>query len=316
MKDYAFLLNRPERTFPEDEINRYFGGRRVLVTGAGGTIGSEVCKRLIGVAKFVGALGHSEWPLFNLREDIDPSCGAMKLADVCRPGLDSVFQEWKPDVVIHAAAHKHVGLLEGQPGAAMLNNVIGTINVAEAAMRAGVEKFVFVSTDKAAQPTSVMGKSKRLAELWLLAKYKSAGIVRFGNVLGSSGSLVQIIEKRIAEGKTIELTHPGMERWFITAREAVGLVLSASIFAPGVYSLDMGDPVNIFDVTEKLLHANGGRGQIIFTNPGSGEKLSEHLINDDEELVPFPAAPGILEIKHAPKTEVDFDSFRCEAFGE
>lgn len=313
MKDYSFLLNRPEWTFPDEEINRYFGGRRVLVTGAGGTIGSAVCKRLIGVAEFVGALGHSELPLFNLRQDIDPARGGMRLADVRRP-LDEIFLDWKPNVVIHAAAHKHVGLLEKQPLEAYVNNVGGTINVAATAMRCGVEKFIFVSTDKAARPTSVMGKSKRLAELWLLAKYKSAGIVRFGNVLGSSGSLVQIIEKRIAENKTIELTHPGMERFFITAREAVGLVLSATIFAPGIYTLDMGDPVNIFDIAEKLLYANGGHGQIVFTNPGSGEKLTEHLTNEDEELVRCPVDPGILEIKHGAKTGVDFEAFRCDHF--
>jgi len=313
MKDYSFLLSRPERTFPDDEIDRYFAGRRVLVTGAGGTIGSAVCKRLIGVAKFVGALGHSELPLFNLREEIDPSRGGMRLADVRRP-LDEIFLDWKPDVVIHAAAHKHVGLLEKQPLEAYVNNVGGTINVAATAIRCGVEKFVFVSTDKAARPTSVMGRSKRLAELWLLAKYKAAGIVRFGNVLGSSGSLVEIIEKRIAENQTIVLTHPGMERWFITAREAVGLVLSAAIYAPGIYSLDMGDPVNIFDIAEKLLYANGGRGQIVFSNPGSGEKLTEHLTNEDEELSSFPGAPGIFEITHPPVTERDFENFRQEHF--
>lgn len=316
MKDYSFLLNRPERAFCDDEIDRYFGGRRVLVTGAGGTIGSEVCKRLIGVSKFVGALGHSELPLFNLRGDIDPACSEMRLADVRRSfDMEMIFRDWQPDVVIHAAAHKHVGMLEGQKQIAFHNNVMGTINVAENAKRFGVEKFVFVSTDKAARPASVMGKSKRLAELWLLAKYKSAGIVRFGNVLGSSGSLVQIIEGHIAEGKHIELTHPGMERWFITAREAVGLVLSAAIFAPGIYSLDMGEPVSILGITEKLLRLNGGHGSIVFTNPGSGEKLSEHLTNKDEELVSFPGAPGIFEIKHPPKTELDFESFRQEHFG-
>lgn len=312
MKDYAFLLDRPERTFPDDEINRYFGGRRVLVTGAGGTIGSAVCKRLIGVAKFVGALGHSELPLFNLRGDIDPACGGMRLADVRRP-LDEVFLDWKPDVVIHAAAHKHVGLLEKQPLEAYVNNVGGTINVASTAMRYGVEKIVFVSTDKAARPTSVMGKSKRLAELWLLANCKNAGIVRFGNVLGSSGSLVEILEKKIVENQPIVLTHPGMERWFITAREAVGLVLSAAIFAPGIYSLDMGAPVNISEITKKLLRAAGRIDQIVFSSPGSGEKLTEHLTNEDEELLPW-TDPGILQIKNAPKTSVDFDRFRCEHF--
>lgn len=312
MKDYSFLLNRPERTFPDDEINRYFSGRRVLVTGAGGTIGSAVCKRLAGVVKFLGCLGHSEWPLFNLRNDIGPSEGEMRLADIRRP-LDEVFLDWKPDVVIHAAAHKHVGLLESQPLEAYTNNVGGTVNVASTAMRHGVEKFVFVSTDKAARPTSVMGKSKRLAELWLLANCKNAGIVRFGNVLGSSGSLVEIIEKRISEKQPIILTDPGMERWFITAREAVGLVLSAAIFAPGTYSLDMGAPVNIFDIAEKLLYANGGHSQITFSSPGSGEKLTEHLTNKDEESVPW-TDPGILWIRSAPKTGVDFDRFRCEHF--
>jgi FlaA1/EpsC-like NDP-sugar epimerase len=315
MKDYFFLLNRPEwNCFPVEKIDAYFQHRRVLVTGAGGTIGSEICKRLAPISAFLGCLGHSELPIFRLRDDpgMRGSGAEFYIADVRRP-LDEIFIKWKPDVVIHAAAHKHVGLLEGQPLEAYVNNVGGTINVAAAAQRAGVEKFVFISTDKAAQPTSVMGKSKRLAELWLLAKYKSAGIARFGNVLGSSGSLVEILEKRIAEGKFIELTHPGMERWFITAREAVGLVLSAAISDPGIYSLDMGDPVNILELTEKLLAQRNSKAGIVFTNPGSGEKMTEHLLNPGEEIVGSPI-PGVLRIETPAKTEVDFEAFRCEHF--
>jgi FlaA1/EpsC-like NDP-sugar epimerase len=283
MKDYSFLLNRPEADFLEYETDRYFKSRRVLVTGAGGTIGSEICRRLAGKAAFLGGLGHSELPIFNLKPEL-ADCGRLRLADITQP-LDDVFRDWKPDVVIHAAAHKHVGLLESQPGIAYRNNFKGTVNVAETARRFGVEKFVFISTDKAAQPTSVMGKSKRLAELWLLAYYKSAGIVRFGNVLGSSGSLVEIIEKNIETGKPIMLTHPEMQRYFITVREAAMLALMAAISDPGIFTLDMGEPVKITEIVNKLLLAHpGSRSEIFFGNPGSGEKLTETLLNIGEEL--------------------------------
>jgi len=311
MKDYSFLLDRPENSFPDDKIDEYFRGRSVLVTGAGGTIGSAICERLAGKCKFLVALGHSELPIFRLKSCLSTSV-EVKVADVRLP-MEGIFYSYKPDVVIHAAAHKHVGLLQSQPREAYDNNVAGTINVAQTAIRHHVEKFVFISTDKAAQPTSVMGKSKRLAELWLLAKYPSAGIVRFGNVLGSSGSLVEIIERRIAAGEPITITHPGMERFFITVREAAGLALTAAIAAPGIYTLAMGEQVNIVGIAEKLIKAAGDpRSEIVFSNPGSGEKLSENILNPGE--APYQLGGGIIKIGHPDVTERDFEDFRQENF--
>jgi FlaA1/EpsC-like NDP-sugar epimerase len=300
MKNYSFLLNRPETKFPESEIDEYFRTRRVLVTGAGGTIGSEICRRLAGKAAFLGGLGHSELPIFNLKPEL-ADCGRLRLADITQP-LDDVFRDWKPNVVIHAAAHKHVGLLELQPGIAYRNNFKGTVNVAETARRFGVEKFVFISTDKAAQPTSVMGKSKRLAELWLLAYCKSAGIVRFGNVLGSSGSLVEIVTKNIRSGQPIAITHPEMERYFITVKEAAMLALTAAISEPGILTLDMGNPIKIVDIVIKLLQEGDYDIPIVVTNPGSGEKLSENILNPDEHAVE--EFPGVRRIE-SPEISTD-----------
>lgn len=312
MKDYSFLLDRPERKFPEGVIDQYFSKRRVLVTGAGGTIGSALCKRLAGIAQVLVGIGHSEAPIFRMRSENVWESVEYHVADVRRP-LDGLFRKWQFDTVIHAAAHKHVGLLEGHRCEAYTNNVDGTINVAQKAMQHGVERFVFLSTDKAACPTSVMGKSKRMAELWLLAHYPDARIVRCGNVLGSSGSLVEIMERKIADGESIELTDPKMVRWFITVREVVGLILMAAIFSPGIYTLDMGVPVNIGDIANRLVAASGCQKKIIFGKPGPGEKLTEHLTNPGEKLVRL--NDSLFGIDHPEVTNRDVEVAYSEFFG-
>lgn len=271
-------LRLPDRDFPSTI-------KRVVVTGAGGSIGSAIVKRLLGTVEFIGLVGHSEAPIFRLQQDIADNLGETQVdTRIVSVGNhpEQWIDTWEPDLIIHAAAHKHVGLMASQPEAALSNNTMNTITLANAAYAMGVPKFVFISTDKAADPTTVMGASKRLAEAYLLSRAPYASVCRFGNVIGSSGSVVEIFYERLSKGQPVNLTSPGMKRYFITPDEAVSLTL-ASVLEPGLYSLDMGPQVLISDIIDRLGKQLGVIPQVNITNPVAGEKEDEQLFNEGEK---------------------------------
>lgn len=276
--DLLGLLGREALQIPE--ISN-FEGQRVVVTGAGGSIGSAIVKRLAGKIDFVGMIGHSEAPIFKLNLEL-AGCQGIDF-EICDATTHphEWLEKWQPDVVIHAAAHKHVGLMEHSPQAAFMNNTAGTMRIAGASFAAGVKRFVFISTDKAARPTSVMGASKRLAEAWCLTRAPFASVCRFGNVAGSSGSLIEIVRDKILAGQDLSLTSEDMQRYFITPDEAVDLALASSI-RPGLYTLDMGKQIRIRDIMERMMAQMGKTVGINVTNPVSGEKLDEDMFNPGE----------------------------------
>lgn len=305
-KDYAFLLNRSEHSFDDDAIDTQLAGKRVLVTGAGGSIGSALVKRLVEApTDFVGCVGHSELPIFNLRQALSSGKLGEAIADVGQAHvMRALLDKWKIDLILHAAAFKHVGLMEKQPEAAFVNNSLGTISLVKVALASDtVRRMVFISTDKACNPTSVMGASKRVAEVWLRTyAMPFATICRFGNVLGSSGSLVEIIEKRVAAEEPITITDPKMQRFFITAKEAVGLVLSAAVLEEGdCFSINMGAQIPIMDIVEKLCPM----GMVVTTGqPGSGEKLAEEIVGRDERTS-LTRNRAVFRINMSPNSRID-----------
>ena len=291
-----------EVDFPS--ISEYLKGEVVLVTGAGGSIGSELCRQIarVGPGKLV-LLDHAEPALFEIERELVRERGfraaAAVVGDVRDPvKLRQVFDKYRPGVVFHAAAYKHVALMEANPLEAVRNNTLGTRVVADVAVEYEAKRFVLVSTDKAANPKTVMGQSKALAE-WIVETWGhrvEVGTrfvaVRFGNVLGSSGSVVPIFRRQIARGGPVTVTHPEMTRFFMTIPEAVQLIVQAgAIGGRGqVYVLDMGEPVRIVDLAEKMIRLSGkepGNGIAIeFVGPAPGEKLHEELVGDGETVSP------------------------------
>ena len=285
-------------------IAEYLKGEVVLVTGAGGSIGSELCRQIarIGPAKLV-LLDHAEPALFEIERELVRERGFLAAAavvgDVRDPvKLRQVFDKYRPGVVFHAAAYKHVAMMEANPLEAVRNNTLGTRVVADVAVEYGAKRFVLVSTDKAANPKTVMGQSKALAE-WIVETWGHRAdvttrfvAVRFGNVLGSSGSVVPIFRRQIARGGPVTVTHPEMTRFFMTIPEAVQLIVQAgAIGGRGqVYDLDMGEPVRIVDLAEKMIRLSGkepGREIAIeYVGPAPGEKLHEELVGDGETVTP------------------------------
>jgi FlaA1/EpsC-like NDP-sugar epimerase len=295
------LLGRVPVHLEESQIRGTLEGKVVLVTGAAGSIGSELCRQ---IARFcpAGIVGFeiAETPLFEIDSEMRktfpqvpfyPEVGSIQN----RARLDDVLRQYQPSVVYHAAAYKHVPLMEAHVFEAVENNVFGTYNMAVAAAKHGVENFVMISSDKAVRPTNVMGATKRVAELVLLnlqngrTKYVA---VRFGNVLGSNGSVIPIFKKQIAAGGPVTVTHPDMRRFFMTIPEACQLVLQASAIGKGgqICVLDMGQPVKIVDLAKNLILLSGLRPdediKIEFTGMRPGEKLYEELSTLLEDTVP------------------------------
>lgn len=291
------LLRREPIKLDTVGIGRFLRGRCVLVTGAAGSIGSEIARQVLGFSpRALLCLDHDENALFFLERVLGTSDGATeisyKLGDITDSSyINHLFQEHTPDVIFHAAAHKHVGMLESNPLEGVRNNVFGTEIVAAAAGRHGASAFVLVSTDKAVNPTSVMGATKRVAELLIqtLPFETRYTAVRFGNVLGSQGSVVPILKEQIAAGGPVTITHPEMRRFFMTIPEAVQLVIQAGAMGKEneILMLDMGEPVRITDLTNDLIRLSGLRPgvdiAITYTGIRPGEKLSEELYLESEQ---------------------------------
>ena len=297
------LLGRNAVCLEEDEIRGTLEGKVVLVTGAAGSIGSELCRQ---IARFhpAGIVGFeiAESPLFEIDREMRQAFPAIPFYPEIgsiqnRTRLDEVLRRYSPSIVYHAAAYKHVPMMEAHVFEAIENNVFGTYNVAMAAAEHGVEDFIMISSDKAVRPTNVMGATKRVAELLLLALQNGRTryvAVRFGNVLGSNGSVIPIFKKQIAAGGPVTVTHPEMRRYFMTIPEASQLVLQASTMGHGgeIFVLDMGAPVKIVDLARNLILLSGLRPdddiKIEFTGVRPGEKLYEELNSMEEDTLPTP----------------------------
>lgn len=276
-------------------VRQSLQGHRVLVTGAGGSIGMEICRQVAGFSPaLLVLLDHDETHLHDAASALEGPCHQALVDINDRDALFGVFDRFRPDVVLHAAAHKHVPVLEDHPVEAARTNVFGTINVIEASAAVGVGRFLLISTDKAVLPTSVMGASKRAAEQVLLSRSPRDGAycaVRFGNVLGSRGSVIPTFARQIESGGPVTVTDPRMTRFFMSVEEAVQLVLQASLLSEGgdIFMLEMGEPVPIIDLARKMIELSGGRAdvdipiKVIGMRPG--EKLEEDLRESDEEVM-------------------------------
>jgi O-antigen biosynthesis protein WbqV len=323
------LLNRAQVPLDREGMARLIQGRRVIVTGAGGTIGSELARQVAAFGpETLILLDNGEYALWQIDTELaetHPQVHRQALiADVRDEArIRAVFDTWRPELVFHAAALKHVPIVESNPLEGLLTNVAGTRHVADAARAVGAQAMVLISTDKAVNPTSVMGASKRLAEMYCQAldiAARSVGhgmrciTVRFGNVLGSTGSVVPLFQRQLERGGPLTVTHPDMQRYFMTVREAVGLVLQASVIGVGaaelpaanqggIFVLDMGPPVKIVDLARQMIRLVGLKPdedvEIRFTGLRPGEKLHEELFHGHEPPVPT-GYPGLLMA--APRT--------------
>ncbi len=300
----ADLLGRDEISVNLEEIMDYVSGKGILVTGGGGSIGSELCRQIAGHSpRQLIILDIYENNAYEIQRELMhdyPDLNLVVLIGSVRDPdrMEAVFREYQPELVYHAAAHKHVPLMEVSPREAIKNNVLGTYNLAVLADRWNVEKFVMISTDKAVNPTNIMGASKRVCEMIVQTfNQKSATefvAVRFGNVLGSNGSVIPLFEKQIANGGPVTVTHPDIIRYFMTIPEAVSLVLQAGAYARGgeIFVLDMGNPVKILDLAKKMIRLSGYEVdrdiRIEFTGLRPGEKLFEELLMDEEGMTETP----------------------------
>ena len=294
------LLGREPIRINTEEVLEHVGGKVVLVTGGGGSIGSELCRQLAAHhPKQLIILDIYENNAYDIQQELIRKYPDLDLVVLIasvrnKERIDSIFETYRPNIVYHAAAHKHVPLMEDSPHEAIKNNVFGTYKVAQAADRYGVDKFVLISTDKAVNPTNIMGASKRLCEMLIQSMNRSSRTnyvaVRFGNVLGSNGSVIPLFKKQIAEGGPVTVTHPDIIRYFMTIPEAVSLVLQAGAYAKGgeIFVLDMGEPVKILDLATNLIKLSGYRVgediQIVFTGLRPGEKMYEELLMNEEGL--------------------------------
>jgi FlaA1/EpsC-like NDP-sugar epimerase len=323
----AELLGRETVEVPAfaAEEEAAYQGKRILITGAGGSIGSELARQLL-------PLGPKELILLDKDENgLNDVCGYLAsngegpevhpvVADIrFRERLKAIFCEFHPEVVFHAAAHKHVPLMELNPCEAVLNNVIGTRNLIEVSQSSDVSRFVFISTDKAVKPTSIMGATKRVCELVIQAHSNNGhqtrfACVRFGNVMGSRGSVIPFFQQQIARGGPVTLTHPDMKRYMMTIPEAVRLVIQAGVMGSDgeIFILDMGDPVPILDLANDLIELSGLRPgkdiQVEVTQPRPGEKLTEELFDSETETTSSTRFEKISVVRPKP--------LRLEAFNE
>ena len=295
------LLGRDPVILDMEGISRHLHGKRVLITGGGGSIGSELCRQVAALEPDrMAVLDNGEFNLYEIEQDLKINHGAVNfdslLCDVQdEDSLEWVFAKFRPQIVFHAAAYKHVPLLEDNVLQAVRNNVFGTIAVTRAADRHGCEQFVLISTDKAVNPTNVMGATKRAAEIYCQNFNSRSGTrfitTRFGNVLGSNGSVVPLFEAQIAKGGPVTVTHQDMERYFMTIPEAVGLILQAASIGQGgeIFVLEMGHPVKIKDLAEQMIRLAGLKPYqdipILFTGLRPGEKLYEELFHESEGLI-------------------------------
>lgn len=292
------LLGREAVRTDLESIMSYVKDQKVMVTGGGGSIGSELCrqiaddqpKQLIIIDNYENAAYELQMELGRKHPELDVIVLIVSVQN--RRKIREIFEQYKPDLVFHAAAHKHVPLMEYSPCEAIKNNVFGTMNVASEANRSGVKRMVLISTDKAVRPTNIMGASKRICEM-VIQTYNQRSkteyvAVRFGNVLGSNGSVVPLFKQQIREGGPVTVTHPDIIRYFMTIPEAVSLVLQAGAYAQGgeIFILDMGEPVKILDLAENMIRLSGlvpGEDiEIKFTGLRPGEKLYEELLIDDD----------------------------------
>ncbi len=315
------LLGRDEVKIDNNKLQESLGNKTVMVTGGGGSIGSELCRQVLefNPSKLVifDIYENNAYDLQNelIRrgipaEKVDVIIGSVRDKEKLR----RVFDKYRPNMVFHAAAHKHVPLMEFNPEEAIKNNVLGTLNTAQCAVEFGVDKFIMISTDKAVNPTNVMGATKRLCEMIIQSINESSDhtefvAVRFGNVLGSNGSVIPLFKKQLEAGGPITITHPDIIRYFMTIPEAVRLILEASTFAKGgeIFVLDMGEPVKILDLAKNLIRLSGlkeGRDiEIVYTGLRPGEKLYEELLMEEEGLTKtrsekiFVAKPGDIQYK-------------------
>ena len=298
--DIADLLGRPEVVLNQEELNTYFEGKTILVTGAGGSIGSEICRQIARFSpKRLLLLGHGENSIYLIHRELQEKYGKSielipVIADVQdRERIFDIMATYRPSVVYHAAAHKHVPLMEYNPHEAVKNNIFGTKNVAEAAKAANVEKFVMISTDKTVNPPNVMGATKRVAEMIVTGLNESGNTqfaaVRFGNVLGSRGSVVPVFEDQVKKGGPVTVTDFRMTRYFMTIPEASRLVIQAGHLAKGgeIFILDMGEPVQILELARKVIMLSGKTEEeigIVESGIRPGEKLYEELLSSEERV--------------------------------
>jgi FlaA1/EpsC-like NDP-sugar epimerase len=295
------LLGRQPISLDVKSIEDSIKGKKILITGAAGSIGSELSRQVSKFnASLVVLLDQDETGVFNISKEISEKFPFLKIEGIIADIKDKIrikkiFEDFKPEIVFHAAAYKHVSLMEKYPEEAVKNNILGTKNVAMAAVESGAEKFIFISTDKAVNPCSIMGASKRVGEMIcqsLNQDNKTKFIsVRFGNVLDSRGSVVPIFRQQIQKGGPVEVTHPEMKRYFMVTPEAVLLVLQASIIGRGgeVLVLDMGQPIKILDLAKEMIKLSGLEPDkdipIVFTSPRPGEKFFEEILTAEEGTI-------------------------------
>jgi len=311
---YKSLLQRPQVHLDHDALRAFYSGKRILITGGGGSIGSEIARQALRLgAAHVILIDHTELALYDVEQSLNLEFGkppvTLILCSIRRKArLEAIFLAQKPDVVFHAAALKHVPMVEINPSEGVLTNVMGTQYVIDAARAANVNQLVLISSDKAVAPASMMGATKRLAEHLIssqMGHLNQACVVRFGNVLGSTGSVVPLFRAQIERGGPITLTDPKVERFFMTIFEAVQLVMTAAMHnattqseTSSLYILEMGQPIRIYDLAQRMIRMYGLRVNkdipIVLTGLRDGEKISEALLDDNE--IREPLRPGIFKV--------------------